>query len=259
MSLFEELIEDLETDKKIVKSFEPKESLSDQIFEGSDGDFSMRKDIRSRLLKISDDFIESLSIEFFIHDIVLTGSLANYNWSEYSDVDLHFIIDFDEIGNRKNTNSIAIHNIFKEFFDAKERVWNEKHNIKIKGYDVEVYVQDINQEHVSSGVYSILNDKWLIKPERNNPKIDDRKILEKSEGYAKKIDRLVKLGQKEDVTSEIDTLRKKIKEFRQCGLESGGEYSYENLTFKLLRRNGYFGKLIQLKTNIVDKKLSITQ
>lgn len=259
MSLFEELIEDLETDKKIVKSFEPKESLSDQIFEGSDGDFSMRKDIRSRLLKISDDFIESLSIEFFIHDIVLTGSLANYNWSEYSDVDLHFIIDFDEIGNRKNTNSIAIHNIFKEFFDAKERVWNEKHNIKIKGYDVEVYVQDINQEHVSSGVYSILNDKWLIKPERNSPKIDDRKILEKSEGYAKKIDRLIKLGQKEDVTSEIDTLRKKIKEFRQCGLESGGEYSYENLTFKLLRRNGYFGKLIQLKTNIVDKKLSITQ
>ena len=149
MSLFEELIEDLETDKKIVKSFEPKESLSDQIFEGSDGDFSMREDIRSRLLEISDDFIESLSIEFFIHDIVLTGSLANYNWSEYSDVDLHFIIDFDEIGNRKNSNSIAIHNIFKEFFDAKERVWNEKHNIKIKGYDVEVYVQDINQEHVS--------------------------------------------------------------------------------------------------------------
>jgi hypothetical protein len=259
MSLFEELIEDLETDKKIVKSFEPKESLSDQIFEGSDGDFSMREDIRSRLLEISDDFIESLSIEFFIHDIVLTGSLANYNWSEYSDVDLHFIIDFDEIGNRKNSNSIAIHNIFKEFFDAKERVWNEKHNIKIKGYDVEVYVQDINQEHVSSGVYSILNDKWLIKPERNSPNIDDRKILEKSEGYAKKIDRLIKLGQKQDVTSEIDTLRKKIKEFRQCGLESGGEYSYENLTFKLLRRNGYFGKLIKLKTNITDKKLSITQ
>jgi hypothetical protein len=65
MSLFEELIEDLETDKKIVKSFEPKESLSDQIFEGSDGDFSMREDIRSRLLEISDDFIESLSIDYY--------------------------------------------------------------------------------------------------------------------------------------------------------------------------------------------------
>jgi hypothetical protein len=259
MSLFEELIEDLETDKKIVKSFEAKESLTNQIFDGSNGNFSMREDVRKRLLEISNDFIESLSIEFFIHDIVLTGSLANYNWSEYSDVDLHFIIDFDEIGNPKNSNSIAIHNIFKEFFDAKERVWNEKHNIKIKGYDVEVYVQDINQEHVSSGVYSILNDKWLVKPERNEPNIDDRKILEKGEEYAKKIDRLVKLSSKQDVVSEIDNLRKKIKEFRQCGLESGGEYSYENLTFKLLRRNGYMGKLLKLKTKITDKKLSITQ
>jgi len=259
MSLFEELIEDLETDKKIVKSFEPKESLSDQIFEGSDGDFSMREDIRSRLLEISDDFIESLSIEFFIHDIVLTGSLANYNWSEYSDVDLHILIDFDEIGNEKNSNSIMMHNIFKEFFDAKKNVWNDTHDIKIKGYDVELYVQDVNEEHVSSGVYSILHNKWLVEPERNSPNIDDRKILEKGEGYAKKIDKLVKLGQKQDVTSEIDALRKKIKEFRQCGLESGGEYSYENLTFKLLRRNGYIEKLIKLKTNITDKKLSITQ
>jgi hypothetical protein len=259
MSLFEELIEDLETDKKIVKSFEPKESLSDQIFEGSDGDFSMREDIRSRLLEISDDFIESLSIEFFIHDIVLTGSLSNYNWSEYSDVDLHILIDFDEIGNEKNSNSIMMHNIFKEFFDAKKNVWNDTHDIKIKGYDVELYVQDVNEEHVSSGVYSILHNKWLVEPERNSPNIDDRKILEKGEGYAKKIDKLVKLGQKQDVTSEIDALRKKIKEFRQCGLESGGEYSYENLTFKLLRRNGYIEKLIKLKTNITDKKLSITQ
>jgi hypothetical protein len=259
MSLFEELIEDLETDKKIVKSFEPKESLSDQIFEGSDGDFSMREDIRSRLLEISDDFIESLSIEFFIHDIVLTGSLANYNWSEYSDVDLHILIDFDEIGNEKNSNSVMMHNIFKEFFDAKKNVWNDTHDIKIKGYDVELYVQDVNEEHVSSGVYSILHNKWLVEPERNSPNIDDRKILEKGEGYAKKIDKLVKLGQKQDVTSEIDALRKKIKEFRQCGLESGGEYSYENLTFKLLRRNGYIEKLIKLKTNITDKKLSITQ
>jgi hypothetical protein len=259
MSLFEELIEDLETDKKIVKSFEPKESLSDQIFEGSDGDFSMREDIRSRLLEISDDFIESLSIEFFIHDIVLTGSLSNYNWSEYSDVDLHILIDFDEIGNEKNSNSVMMHNIFKEFFDAKKNVWNDTHDIKIKGYDVELYVQDVNEEHVSSGVYSILHNKWLVEPERNSPNIDDRKILEKGEGYAKKIDKLVKLGQKQDVTSEIDILRKKIKEFRQCGLESGGEYSYENLTFKLLRRNGYIEKLIKLKTNITDKKLSITQ
>lgn len=251
MSLFEELIEDRDEDKKIVGSFKPKESLSDQIFDTSDNEISMRQDIRKRLVKISDEFVDTLGIEFFIHDIVLTGSLANYNWSNYSDVDLHIIIDFEE-------SNYPI-DLLKEFFDSKERVWNNRYNIKIKGYDVEIYVQDIKQEHVSSGVYSVLNNKWVIKPERNKPNIDDRKILEKGEEYAKKIDYLVKKGKNQNVLGELEDLRKKLKSFRQCGLESGGEYSYENLTFKLLRRNGYIGKLLKLKTDITDKKLSITQ
>jgi hypothetical protein len=251
MSLFEELIEDRQEDEKIVKSFEPKDSLSDQIFEGLDGKFSMRDDIRKRLIEISNDFIESFGVEFFIHDIVLTGSLSNYNWSQYSDVDLHIIIDFDETEYPMD--------LVKEFFDAKERVWNEKHEIKIKGFDVEVYVQDLKQEHVSSGVYSILNNKWLVEPERNKPNIDDRMILQKGEHYAKQIDSLIKKSSKINVLPMIDELRKKIKTFRQSGLEQGGEYSYENLTFKLLRRNGYFGKLLKLKKDITDKKLSITQ
>jgi hypothetical protein len=251
MSLFEELIEDRKGDEEIVKSFEPKDSLSDQIFEGSDGKFSMRDDIRKRLVEISNDFIESFGVEFFIHDVTLTGSLSNYNWSQYSDVDLHILIDFDE-------TEYPI-DLVKEFFDAKERVWNEKHDIKIKGFDVEVYVQDVKQEHVSSGVYSILHNKWLIEPERNKPNIDDRMILQKAEHYAKQIDSLIKKSNKTNVLQMIDDLRKKIKTFRQSGLEQGGEYSYENLTFKLLRRNGYFGKLIKLKKDITDKKLSITQ
>ena len=248
MSLFEELIEDKDEDKKIIKSFKPKDSLSEQIFEGSDGEFSMRDDVRKNLLKISNEFIESLGIEFFIHDIVLTGSLANYNWSNYSDVDLHILIDFKETDYNLD--------LLKEFFDAKKNVWNEKHNITVKGYDVELYVQDIDEEHVSSGVYSILNNKWVVEPDKVKSNIDDSMILQKSEEYMKKIDLLIKKG---GPIESIEGLRKKLKEFRQSGLESGGEYSYENLTFKLLRRNGYIEKLLKLKTTLVDKKLSITQ
>ena len=250
MSLFEELIEDKKKDKQIVKSFETKETLSNQIFGEEKGHFVMRDEIRKRLLEISNDFIESLGVEFFIHDVVLTGSLANYNWSQYSDVDLHILIDFEE--------SKYEMDILKEFFDAKKNVWNEKYDIKIKGYDVEVYVQDVNEEHVSSGVYSVLHNKWIVEPEKDKPNIDDRKILEKGEEFGKKIDRLVQ-NPKEITIDQLEDLRKKIKEFRQSGLESGGEYSYENLTFKLLRRNGYIQKLLKLKTQLIDKKLSITQ
>jgi len=249
MSLFEELIEDIDDDKKIVKSFKAKESLSNQIFEENN---EMRHDVRTALLKISDEFIESLGIEFFIHDIVLTGSLANYNWSNYSDVDLHVIIDFED--------SDYDFNLLKEFFDAKKNVWNEKHKIKIKGYDVELYVQDVKEPHISSGVYSVLNNQWVIEPKHENPKIDDKMILQKAEVYMQKINNLIhKATEGKNVMDEIESLRIKLKEFRQSGLDKGGEYSYENLTFKLLRRNGYIERLLKLKTAVTDKKLSVAQ
>jgi predicted nucleotidyltransferase len=250
MSLFEELIEGKKKDKQIVKSFETKETLSNQIFDEVKSHFVMRDEIKKRLLEVSNDFTESLGVEFFIHDIVLTGSLANYNWSQFSDVDLHILIDFEE--------SKYEMDILKEFFDAKKNVWNEKHDIKIKGYDVEIYVQDVNEDHISSGVYSILHNKWIIEPKKDKPNIDDRKILEKGEEFGKRIDKLIQ-NPKDVTITQLDDLRKKIKEFRQSGLESGGEYSYENLTFKLLRRNGYIQKLLQLKTKLKDRKLSITQ
>lgn len=251
MSLFEELVEYTKEDEKIVKSFKSKNTLSPSIFENS----KMKKEIRNRLLEISDDFINSFGVEFFIHDIVLTGSLANFNWSEYSDIDLHILIDMSELG--ENTSLTTI--IMKEFFDAKKDVWNKNHEIKIKGFDVEVYVQDLNEPHISSGVYSILHDKWEIEPKKETPNIDDRKILEKGEEFAKKIDSLVSFGPKPENLPKIKELRKRIKKFRQSGLESGGEFSYENLTFKLLRRNGYINKLLKLETEIKDTKLSITQ
>jgi predicted nucleotidyltransferase len=252
MSLFEELIEVTSKDEKIVKSFKAKGSLSGVIFDKSGSEFFMHNEIKKRLLEISDNFIEFLGIEFFIHDIVLTGSLANYNWSNFSDIDLHILIDFKETDYKLD--------ILKEFFESKKNLWNKNHNIKIKKYDVELYVQDVDEKHLSSGVYSVLNDKWLVTPEKSNPMIDDRKIIEKGEEYAKQIDDLIsKSKDGEDVSEELNNLKDKIKRFRQSGLDDGGEYSYENLTFKLLRRNGYIEKLINLKSKVADKKLSITQ
>lgn len=257
MSLIDELLEYSKEDEKIVKSFKTKNSLSDVIFEKSDGEFFMREDVRKKLLDIADNFIDSLGIEFFVHDIHLMGSLANYNWSNYSDVDLHIVLDMNEFGDEK---SKSLKTIFREFFDSKKDVWNEKHNIKIKNYDVEIYAQDINDEVVSTGIYSVLNNKWISVPERVNIKIDEDKILKKGEEYAKKIDSLMERANKGmDVVKESKKLKEKIKKFRKSGLESGGEFSYENLTFKLLRRNGYIEKLVNIKNSITDKKLSITE
>lgn len=250
-SLFDELIEDKELDDKIVKSFQPKNHLSEEIFEKNDDGYVIHEDIRKRLVDVSSQFMDFVDIEFFIHDIHFTGSLANYNWSEFSDIDLHILIDFED-------SNYPI-KLLKEFFDSKRHVWNESHDIKIKGYEIEIYVQDVNEKHISSGVYSVLHNKWVIIPEQSNPKIDDRKILDKGEEYAKSIDFLIDNKGKSDISTKIDNLKEKIKTLRQSGLEMGGEFSYENLTFKLLRRNGYIEKLLKLKTSVIDNKLSITE
>ena len=249
MSLFEELIEDKDQDKKIVKSFEMKDSLSDQIFESDD---EMRDDVKNALLKIAEEFIEFIGVEFFVHDIVLTGSLANYNWSSFSDVDLHVLVDFEDSGYEPE--------LLKEFFDSKKNQWNEAHDLKIKGYDVELYVQNVTEKHVSSGVYSVLNNEWVVKPSKKKVQIDDSKIIQKAESFADQVDQIQhKAKTPKELLRKVEKLRMKLKEFRQCGLEKGGEYSYENLVFKLLRRNGTIEKLLKLKTQAIDKKLSVAQ
>lgn len=242
-----DITEYTDEDEEIVGSFEPKDNLCKLFF---DEEMSMREKMRKNLLDIADNFLEFLGIEFFIHDITLTGSLANYNWSKYSDVDIHIIIDFED-------QKYGIEFI-KEFFDSKKDNWNNLRNVKVNNFDVELYVQDANIKHSSSGVYSILNNKWVVKPEKGEVKIDKEKILEKADMYAKKIDRIIDSNSK-NKDELIHNLFGKLKKFRKSGLEVNGEYTYENLTFKLLRRNGYIKKLLDAKNEEIDKKLSVRQ
>jgi len=252
IQIVNELIEEIGNNKEIVKSFEVKDGLSKDIFIKKDDQFVMVEEIRSRLLEVSESFMKFIDIDFFVHDIILTGSLANFNWSSYSDVDLHILIDYDETEYNLD--------LLKGFFDSKRSLWNKQHEITIKGFDCEIYVQDVNEKHLSSGVYSVLNNGWIVTPEKTIQSIDKEMIIKKSKSFEEDIDKIeVKLKSGKDVIDQIKKLKLKLKRFRQSGLDSGGEFSYENLAFKLLRRNGYIGKLMDLQTQTTDKKLSITQ
>ena len=119
-------------------------------------------------------------------------------------------------------------------------------------------MQDSNEPHASSGIYSILNNKWLVEPTSEEHDIDNNLILEKGDEYMEIIDYLIKEYKNgKNVIEDINKVQTKLKKFRQGGLEKGGEFSYENLTFKLLRRNNYIAKLFNLKKDLNDKKLSL--
>ena len=146
--------------------FEMQDKLNPKVW---DGDQKLRPEIRKNLLKITNDYIEGLEIENLdIEDVTFTGSLANYNWSQYSDVDLHILIDYNDIP--------VDESLVQDFLKSKSTAWNQNHDIKIYGYDVELYVQDINEEHVSTGVYSILKNEWLITPEKKIITVNDKNV-----------------------------------------------------------------------------------
>ena len=150
--------------------------------------------------------------------------------------------------------------LVKEYLTAKKTIWNNKHNIKIYGHDVELYAQDTEEPHYSTGIYSILLDKWIVKPEAGKPKIDHEKIKNKSSNIMNvtdSIESMYKDGEYDKVIRRVNGLVEKIKNMRSAGLEKNGEYSSENLTFKVLRRNGYIEKLMNLKDSSYDKSLTL--
>ena len=150
--------------------------------------------------------------------------------------------------------------LYEELFKLKKTLYNDEHDITIFGYEVELYVQDENETHFSSGVYSVLHDKWKEKPSKEDFELDEKVFKQKVKNMMDKIDITISDAKDEptDVALErVNKLRKKIKELRGEGLKKEGEFSYENLMFKFLRRNGYIQKLFDYENERVDKEFSI--
>ena len=142
-------------------------------------------------------------------------------------------------------------------FDLKKQLFNEKHDIKIFGYDVELYAQDVEETHTASGVYSIMEDKWVKVPKKMENDVDRDLLKTKIKSWIKKIDNALETAKSGEDGKVLKNIKDKIKEYRKCGLEKGGELSYENLVFKFLRRSGHIEKLFNTQNKLKDKELSI--
>jgi predicted nucleotidyltransferase len=240
----------------ILKSFTVRDSLNSEIWILSDNEPKMKPEIRQRLLEIAYEFFEFLDIDVFVDDIIMTGSLANFNWSKYSDVDMHLIVDFSQFPEE-------VKELYEKLFNLKKLIFNENHDIKIKNFEVELYVQDSTEEHTSSGVYSILYDNWIVEPDKVKDKIDKKFLMTKVKSWMNKIDEImIDAKDSEDLESSkkiLEDFKEKLKDYRKAGLDKEGEFSYENLVFKFLRRNGYIEKLFDFENQLIDNKLSMKE
>lgn len=233
-----------------ISSFKQKKKLNEKFWSE---ELKLDREIRGTLLRISTDLVDSLDMKIDIEDVIFTGSLANYNWSKYSDIDLHILVDYVEINKD--------YELVEKYLDSVKKIWNTNHDIKIKGFPVEIYFQDISEDHTSSGQFSVLKDKWLVRPTQIDFNLNSELIRKKASIYMKSIDTIqqdVESGENwDDIEDRFVKLWKKIKDSRKASLQKGGEFSTENLVFKLLRRNGYIAKLIKIKSKSYDNKYSL--
>lgn len=213
------------------------------------------KKVEKKLIDISNDFYNTLDIDIPIEDIQLTGSMANYNYTKNSDLDVHIIVNFDDYDGDKD----VLHTLMR----TKAFIWNLKHEIVIRGADVELYIQDKNEEHISTGLYSLYNSEWIKKPEYTDPDVDESDVKTKFEQWKFEISK-IRDGLNENLTKKeieqyhnrSEKLKSKLRKFRKIGLEEGGEFSVENITFKKLRNTGWIEKLYKASTEFYDKIFS---
>ena len=210
-------------------------------------EFEFKEDVLKPILKIVDDFVKDdahISPEM-VEDVQLTGSLANYNYSEYSDLDVHILLDFADINKDEE--------IVKRALDGKRFIWNLRHDIKFNGHEVELYFQDIHEPHVASGLFSLSGNRWIKKPKYEKPEVDHEDVVKKAESFKKELDLLADAldnisDEKEFslINKRAKKLKEKIMRMRKEGLAGKGEFSVENLAFKNLRNDQTIARLNDL-------------
>ena len=213
--------------------------LNPKIWQGDHLD----QEVKSKLVEIARAFEEFVGIDLDIIDYTITGSNANYTWTQYSDLDLHLIIP----GTPSDEE--------RELFNAKKALWGEQHNITIKGLPVECYIQGEDEPHHSTGVYSIANDKWILEPKKIKPDIDDAAVEAKKDSVMHDIE----IAMLSKDLMKLRVVKEKLTKMRKAGLERAGEWSVENVVFKILRNLGIIDQLSEKIRELEDQELSLEQ
>lgn len=221
-------------------------TLNPKLF---DGDI-LRPEVIEAMLRVADAWIEFAHIPIeLVKDVIFTGGNANYNYTRWSDIDIHIIL------NKKHLTGFDDLDMINDYLGDKKTLWTSSRNIKIRGYSVEMYAQDISDHLVASGVYSLKHNEWITRPIHGKYNFNRDPILNKK--IDEMIDVIDKMISDHRSQSEFEIMKEKIKDMRKAAMESGNEFSFENLVFKGLRNSGVLDRMNDYLKNIVDKSLTL--
>ena len=217
------------------------DNLNPKLFRGQ----HLQPEVELQLKHIAQDFLQEMGIhDLDVRDITISGSNAAYSYTDHSDLDLHILV---------NMKDLPDDDIYHEFFKAKKDLYNDSHDITINGIPVELYIQDAAEPVTSLGEYSVKDNKWLRMPAKRRANFDQTATKAK---YIKLLD-IIDTTLQSNKIGKVNKILKKIKQYRQAGLDKGGEFSPENLAYKALRSRGYITKLYDLRDRLHSKHLSL--
>lgn len=200
-------------------------------------------EIKPQLLKVADDFKRFVEVPFTVYDIQITGSQVSYWYTQWSDLDLHLIVDYRDTDCDREA---------EELFDTKRHLYKQRFDIEIYGIPVELYVEDIN-EPSKGAAYSLVQDRWLREPVEPSGKIDLDAIKDSTRYWSKIIKQI--LAKKRP--DQAEKIQKMMRIYRKRGLNRHGELGVENLTYKALRNQGLLRDLADLIDQAHSRQLSL--
>jgi hypothetical protein len=216
-----------------------------------DDAYKLKPEVRKHLLQLTKDVNEEKlkeeGVKVKFEDVVIVGSSTNYNWTAYSDIDVHVLVDYSKMDLPEKEAIVMLNGVKSN--------WNKTHDIKIKGHDVELNFTDIDKKGSVSSIYSLKSNKWLEPPVKDKPNFNKELIKSKHAELKAVIDKLLKDSSSED----LDRVLEKLYFMRQAGLDRRGEMSEENIIFKILRAQGYVDKLKEKVVQLYDKEMTLKE
>ena len=230
--------------KELRLTLKSSETLNPNFWDGE----KIKPDVWRALMKIAKEWADFANIpKSAIKDIILTGGNANYNYTKFSDLDLHLMVDKDRID---------CEGLLDDYLQSKKQLWALTHDITIKGQPVELYAQDYTDPfRKGQGIYSLEDHKWLQKPTKYSIDRNHPEVVRKVKEWMDIIDTLI--DSKSDDKEAFKNIKNRLKGMRAGAIEKGGESAPENLVFKELRNRGYLDKMSKYLRNLEDEDLSL--
>lgn len=213
-------------------------------------DTAMHLDPKARmtLLRLAYDFYRKTMFPAPVIDVYLMGSIANYNWTADSDVDVHVMIDYSKLQMPPETANKAVKTAGAQ--------WNAEHEVTVKDFKVEMNIQNATeQKPYVTGVYSLVKDQWIRKPFQMPLRIDKNVLKFQYNTMKQYLQNAISSGNGE----QMKATKKYLDAYRQYGLDTFGELSYENIIFKILRSRGIIKQLKDTITAVYDQEMTVTE